>query len=244
MTPSKGPSVVPSPVIKVAALTLLLMSPGLGAGAAQPASAPDPVPAPALAFRVERGETPIGTHQISFSQVGDALQVDIEIQLAVTFGPITLFRYEHRNREVWRDGRLVALDTETNDDGQTYTVSARASDAGLEVTSSANGTFVVPANIIPTSYWNPATVTQTQLLDTQRGRIIEVAVTPRAAREVTVDGAAVAAREYEMTGDLKLRLLYSLQNEWLNVAFMARGTEVGYTIERLDRPLVQEVASR
>lgn len=160
------------------------------------------------------------------------------------FGPITLFRYEHRNREVWRDGRLVALDTETNDDGRIYSVSARESDAGLEVTSSANGTFTAPADIIPTSYWNPATVSQTQLLDTQRGRIIDVAVAPIATREIPVDGAAVAAQEYEMTGDLTLRLLYSQKNEWLNVTFMARGSEVDYTIERLDRPLVQEVASR
>jgi len=69
-------------------------------------------------------------------------------------------------------------------------------------------------------------------------------VTPVAPREVLVDGGTVTAQEYEMSGDLNLRLLYSVKNEWLNVAFMARGSEVDYTIERLDRPLVQEVASR
>ncbi|MEX0838014.1 MAG: DUF6134 family protein [Parvibaculum sp.] len=244
MTPSKGPSVVTSPVLKVAALTLLLLVPGLGAGAALPASSPDPAQAPALAFRVERGGTPIGTHRISFTQEGDALIVDIEINLAVTFGPLTLFHYEHRNREVWRGGKLVSLDTETDDDGHKYTVSARASDGGLAVTSSAHGSLTAPADIIPTSYWNPATVTQMQLLDTQAGRIVDVTVTPVATREVAVDGAAVTAREYEMAGDLKLRLLYSLQNEWLNVAFVARGEEVDYTVERLDRALVQRVASR
>lgn len=233
-----------SPVLKIAVLTFLLVAPSLGAGAAQPDSAPDPALAPAFAFRVERGGTPIGTHQIRFSQDGDALHVDIDIQLEVRFGPITLFRYEHHNREVWRSGRLVSLDTETNDDGRRYRVSARASDAGLEVTSSAGGTFTAPADIIPTSYWNPATVSQTRLLDTQRGRIIDVAVTPVAPREVLVDGGTVTAQEYEMSGDLELRLLYSVKNEWLNVAFMARGSEVDYTIERLDRPLVQEVASR
>ncbi|MBX3495269.1 MAG: hypothetical protein KF769_03410 [Parvibaculum sp.] len=244
MTPSKGPSVVTLPVLKVAALTLLLLAPGLGAGAALPASSPDPAQAPALAFRVERGGSPIGTHSLSFTQADDALIVDIEIKLAVTFGPLTLFRYEHRNREVWRDGKLVSLDTETNDDGRKYTVSARASEDGLAVTSSAHGSFTAPAGIIPTSYWNPETLTQTQLLDTQRGRIVDVTVTPVATREVALGGTAVTAREYEMTGDLKLRLLYSLENEWLNVAFMARGAEVDYTVERLDRALVQKVAAR
>ena len=145
------------------ASALAIMLPVLGAEAAAPATSPGP----ALSFRVERGSDPIGTHTVSFTRKGDDLHVAIDIELAVSFGPITLFRYEHRNRETWRDGRLVALETATNDDGTEYQVSAKATEKGLEVTSSANGTFIAPAEIIPTSYWNPATVSQTQLLDTQ-----------------------------------------------------------------------------
>jgi hypothetical protein len=221
-----------------AALAIVLSALTVGADAAAPASSPEP----ALSFRVERGGTPIGTHTINFTQDGGDLHVAIDINLAVSFGPITVFRYAHTNRETWRDGKLVAIETETNDDGRLFSVSARMTDQGLEVTSSENGTFIAPENIIPTSYWNPATVEQTRLLDTQRGRIINVRVNETATREALVDGARVPVREYEMTGDLKLKLWYSPQMEWLNVIFRARGSNVDYHVERFDRERVQRLA--
>jgi hypothetical protein len=221
-----------------AALAIVLSALTVGADAAAPASSPEP----ALSFRVERGGTPIGTHTINFTQDGGDLHVAIDINLAVSFGPITVFRYAHTNRETWRDGKLVAIETETNDDGRLFSVSARMTDQGLEVTSSENGTFIAPENIIPTSYWNPATVEQTRLLDTQRGRIINVRVNETATREALVDGARVPVREYEMTGDLKLKLWYSPQMEWLNVIFRARGSDVDYHVERFDRERVQRLA--
>ncbi|MEP0709045.1 MAG: DUF6134 family protein [Parvibaculum sp.] len=224
----------------VAALTLLVPVLCLGAEAAVPETSPGPD----LSFRVERGGDPIGTHRISFTREGDELHVAIDIELAVSFGPITVFRYEHRNRETWRGGKLVALETETNDDGKRYTVSATASDKGLEVTSSANGTFMAPAGIIPTSYWNPATLAQTQLLDTQKGRIIDVDIEETGAREARADGRTIPVREYRMTGDLKLRLWYSPDMEWLNVIFTARGEEVDYHVERIDRTRLQRVAQQ
>ncbi|MFN6942093.1 MAG: DUF6134 family protein, partial [Parvibaculum sp.] len=118
-----------------AALAIVLSALTVGADAAAPASSPEP----ALSFRVERGGTPIGTHTINFTQDGGDLHVAIDINLAVSFGPITIFRYAHTNRETWRDGKLVAIETETNDDGRLFSVSARMTDQGLEVTSSENG---------------------------------------------------------------------------------------------------------
>jgi len=217
------------------ASALAIMLPALGAEAAAPASSPGP----ALSFRVERGSDPIGTHTVGFTRKGDELHVAIDIELAVSFGPITLFRYEHRNRETWRDGKLVALETTTNDDGTEYRVSAKATEKGLEVTSSANGTFIAPAEIIPTSYWNPATVSQSQLLDTQKGRILNVDIAPTGMREATAGGETLPVREYEMTGDLKLKLWYSPEMEWLNVIFRARGEDVDYRVVQIDRRELQ-----
>lgn len=232
----------------VAALTFLVagLVPGLVSASSlgAEAAAPDFSPSPALSFRVERGGDPIGTHRISFSQQGDELHVAIDIDLAVSFGPITVFRYTHRNRETWRDGKLVALETETNDDGTRYSVSAKATNEGLEVTSSANGTFTAPADIIPTSYWNPATTRQSALLDTQKGRILDVEIEKTGTREARVNGRTVPVTEYRMTGDLKLSLWYSPEMEWLNVIFIARGEEVDYRIEGIDRKSLQRVAQQ
>ena len=237
-SPGEGPLTVNSLLKLVPVLAVMFPAMSIGADATTPA----PSSGPALSFRVERGGAPIGTHTITFTQRGDELHVAIDINLAVSFGPITIFRYAHTNRETWRDGKLIAIETETDDDGRLFSVSAKKTDEGLEVTSSENGTFIAPENLIPTSYWNPATIEQTQLLDTQRGRIINVQVNETATREALVDGARVPVREYEMTGDLKLKLWYSPDMEWLNVIFRARGANVDYHVEQFDRERVQRLA--
>lgn len=225
--------------LRASVFTLLFFAVSAGAEAAAPVSSPEPV----LSFRVERGGDPIGTHEVRFRREGEDLHVDIDIRLAVTFGPLTVFRYKHSNRETWREGRLVALETKTNDDGTAYWVRAEATEEGLAVTSSANDPFIAPASIIPTSYWNPATVTQSELLDTQKGRIVKVEIEEAGETRVAAEGGEIAARLYRMTGDLKLQLTYSQKMEWLNVSFRARGQDVDYTVEALDRGRLQQAAA-
>lgn len=226
--------------VAFASLLVFMVSGGISLAATE---AP-PAITQGVEFVVKRGSSDIGTHRVSFREQGDELHVAIDIDLEITFGFLTLFEYQHRNREVWRDGRLVSLETWTNDDGTRYAVSARATDAGLEV-EGADGRFVAPADIIPTSYWNPDTVTRSRLLDTQRGRIIDVEVSPAPGETVVMlDGGTVPSKKYDMTGDLRLHLWYSDQGEWLKVAFDARGADVAYEIDRLDRDVMQRVAAR
>ena len=180
-----------------------------------------------IAFHVFRDQQPIGRHEIAFRQEGEDLHVEIAIDLEVSFAFITVFRYEHRNHEVWRDGRLVALDTRTDDDGTAYRVRARATDAGLAVEGSG-GSYLAPADIIPTSYWNMATVAQSALLDTQRGRILTVAVLESGEDGIAVDGEPVSARRFAMRGDLDLDLWYGPSDELVKLAFEARGASIDY----------------
>jgi len=182
-----------------------------------------------LAFDIRRDGASIGAHQVSFRRAGDDLLVDIEVDIVVSFAFIPVFAYRHWNRETWRGGRLIALDSETDDDGRHYAVSARASEGGLRVTGS-EGDLLVPPDILPTSYWNARTVQQTRLLDSQQGRLLEVK--PKLVGEAALD-SNVMARHYRISGDLDLDLWYSPSGEWLKTAFQARGAAVSYA--RLDR---------
>lgn len=209
------------------------------------AALPEKLPAdPAIAFRVDRGGDPMGTHKISFHEEADGLHVTVDIALAVSFGPITVFRYQHHNEEVWRDGRLVSIRTKTNDDGKEYWVRGKATPKGFEVESSASGKVVAPAGIIPASYWNPAVLSQTQILDTQKGRILNVTVTPGEETNELVAGRMERVRAYVMSGDLRLTLYYTDAGQWVNLAFKARGSDVAYEAERLDRAALKEIAAQ
>lgn len=199
---------------------------GLGAAAQQLPSQ--------LAFDVRRGDSSIGRHTVEIRRNGETVAVDIAIDLKVSFAFVTLFEYRHRNREIWRDGRLVCLDSTTDDDGTPYRVTARATEAGLLVDGSA-GRFTAPPDIVPTSYWNPETRKQTRLLDTQRGRLLNVAIAPAERAQVGTPTGAVPARRYRVSGDLRLDLWYTEAGHWVKTAFEARGATVEYRL-REQRP--------
>ena len=180
-----------------------------------------------IAFQVFRDGAPLGHHRVSFRREAQDLHVEVDIKLEVKLLFVTVFSYRHRNHEVWRDGRLVAIDTETDDDGEDFWLRGRATAAGLAVEGSS-GSFLAPAEVMPTSYWNPKTVARTQLLDTQRGRLIQVAIAPAGVESLSLAGRPVEARRYAVTGDLTLDLWYTAEGEWAKTSFEARGAEVVY----------------
>jgi hypothetical protein len=186
-----------------------------------------------IAFDVFRDGAPLGHHEIVFRREGDDLHVEIDIRLEVKLLFLPVFQYRHRNQEVWRDGRLVAIDTKTDDDGETFWLRGRASEAGFAVEGSS-GRFLAPADVMPTSYWNPETVERTRMLDTQRGRLIQVDIAPLGVETIAMADRTVEAKRYKVTGDLTLDLWYTPAGEWAKIAFEARGAQVAYA--RRDRP--------
>jgi hypothetical protein len=189
-------------------------------------------PSQALDFAIRRGDSDIGRHVIDFRRDGDRLHVEIDIDIAVSVLFMTVFSYRHHNHEVWEDGRLMAIDTRTDDNGERYAVTGRAVADGFAVEGAA-GSFVAPADIIPTSYWSPATMHRSVLLDTQHGRLLDVAITPMGPEQIdTVRGFAEAVR-YDMSGDLDLTLWYTPAGEWVKIAFDARGERVEYRLRNV-----------
>lgn len=180
-----------------------------------------------IVFSVLRGGEPLGHHKILFWQDGEDLHVEIDIQLEASLAFITIFRYHHKNHEIWRGGRLVAIDTQTYDDGEDYWLMGRATEAGFEIEGSS-GNFIAPTNIMPTSYWNVETVERAQLLDTQSGRLIDVDISPVDVETLNLAGGPITTQRYGMTGDLTLDLWYTADGEWAKITFEARGEEVVY----------------
>jgi hypothetical protein len=184
-------------------------------------------PSPGFDFEILRGGTPIGRHTIAFRRDGDNLHVDIEIEIEIELLFITVFRYSHRNREIWRDGRLVSIETETDDNGTPYRVRGHATADGFSVEGS-DGRFVAPADIVPTSYWLPATTGQTVLLDSQRGRMVDVSIAQQGVDRLATASGPVEAQRYAVDGDLRLTLWYTPEGEWAKIAFEARGERIEY----------------
>lgn len=186
-----------------------------------------------ISFNVFRAGEPMGSHTVSFRHDGEKLIVEIAIDLEVRLAFIPVFRYSHRNRETWQDGRLVRLETTTDDDGTKHKVFAEATDDGLRVTDSSGETYIAPADTIPTSYWNRETVRRSELLNTQSGKMMPVRIEEGAA-DKSADGEAAHYRLIKLEDGTPVDVWYGGQNgDWIRLAFEARRSKIDYELSAI-----------
>lgn len=183
-----------------------------------------------IVFTASRGGDPLGRHSVEIRTDGDVTRVETEIDFHVSLAFLTVYRLRHSSREVWRDGLLVSLDAQTNDNGRDREVRARATRRGLVVEGPA-GRTVVPADTMTTgSYWRPGVIAAERLIDTRTGRILEVTARRIATERIRAEGRTVEADRYRIEGDIKLNLWYA-GPDWVKLSFRVRGADVDYVRE-------------
>jgi hypothetical protein len=197
---------------------------------AGPLFAAEPVPA-SMNFIVDRDGTPIGTQRLNFHTEtgpdGHQLIVDSTIDIKVRAAFVTLYRYEFTGRETWQGGKLVAMDTATDDDGTKFTVHARATPAGLKV-DATDAHYMAPTDTIPDSYWPPDTVKRSQFIDIETGKLVDLVSTPAGHRTITVAGRPVDVTLYHLSGVITGELGYGPDGRWLVLRFPSHGSDIAY----------------
>ncbi len=206
-------------------LALLLAT----AGTAPAALAEEPV-TENLSFKVYRDGDEIGTHTVRFERDGDTILVDIDVALAVKVLFVTAFRYEQRRREVWENGRLVAFESRTDDDGTEHDIRGVVRDGVLRISGTTTGT--APLGIIPNSYWHRDMVRQTALLDTIDGKVLEVEIEDAGEEIVEGAGGRIAARRFVMRGERPRELWYDGRGKWVKMRLAGRdGSSVEWVLQ-------------
>lgn len=205
-------------------LGFMLYALGTGAAAAAP-------PADGrLEFAVIRGGDEIGRHEMLFRREGDELEVAIRTRVAVKVLFVTAYRFEHDGREAWRGGRLVRLDSTTDDDGSRHVLHVEANGRGLKVSGDGREREVDGA-IVPASLWNEGVLRGDPLLNTLDGRSMAVKVEDLGPATVRARGRDVAARRYRLTGELERELWYDADSVLVQVRFAGKdGSEVRYEL--------------
>jgi hypothetical protein len=186
----------------------------------------------ALEFAVIRQGGEIGDHRITFKRDGNRLIVDISVDTRVRILGLTVFRFVHRSQEIWEGERLVALTSETDDDGTPHTLALALS--GSELQGVHNGTpVVVHGDQIPISLWNPAELTRDQLLNSIHGGLMPTTVTKLGRIDVKHRGTTVAAEEYliDAKPDFKRWVAFDPAGTLVYVRLYGRdGSEVTYEL--------------
>lgn len=206
-------------IVLVLLLVVAAISPAAGAGG---------LPyGPTLSFVVMREGQQIGSHKLVFERDGGQLKVSTSIDLAVKFVGITAYRYSHRAQEAWNGDALVSLTSRTDDDGKVHAVQASRTAEGIVVQADGKRT-VMPATIMPSSHWNFRQVSQTVLLNSQKGIEARVKVATLGRAAVKTSSSTLQATHYRYDGDLKMDHWFDDRGRWVKTSF--KGSD-GSTIE-------------
>jgi hypothetical protein len=176
-------------------------------------------------FRVTLDGSEIGEHTFRVREDPSRIEVESRASFDVKLLGFSLYRYEHRATERWRDGCLESLDASTDDNGTTQTVQGTLTPEGFRVARSGGTTDVLPACTMTFAYWNPAMRAQSRLLNPQTGEYLDVAIEEA--------GEGSDARLFQIRGkELEIALQYSTDGDrWLSLdSRTSRGGELSYRL--------------
>ncbi|HMN38780.1 MAG TPA: DUF6134 family protein [Hyphomicrobium sp.] len=184
-----------------------------------------------LEYAVLRDGSEVGRHVVDIARQGNATDVTIKTQVAVSIAFITVYRFEHAAREHWSGTSLLSLKSRTNDNGTHHELSVASAGDHLDV-GADGGKSTAPAHLLPASLWNASTVAQSSLLNTLDGHQMRVAVSDQGEDTVKVHGARTAAHHYKISGGLARELWFDRTETLVRVAFAADdGSHIVYELQ-------------
>ena len=192
-------------------------------------AAPLPVPpSGVMRFKILRNGTPIGEQHMAFTQSGDDLRVETNLEMIVKLMGIPVFHYQGNAVEHWENGQFIRLGSKVNHNGTQLSVQAHQVPGGFAIQSTKAGDYQYTGSppMLPLTYWNPA-ILKAMVLNVETGRHYPPIVSsPGWSKLPTAEGGTVLARRFDVTGKLHLSLWYDQSNQWCGLEFHVDGDEV------------------
>lgn len=185
-----------------------------------------------MRFCVYHDADKIGEHTVVTMPEGGEIRVTTEIVLVAKVLFITVFSFSQRAEERWRNGRLVFLKSDIDDDGEKLSVEGMSVPQGFRVLSK-NGPFITSADALTSNcLWSPAIWEQATVIDTQHGGVIGLSVHKLADEQIVVLGRQITATRYQfITPYLAGSIWYDHEGRWVHGHFERSGILIEYRLE-------------
>lgn len=165
-------------------------------------------------FQVFVDNRPAGSYRMAIvpradGSVAVTCQADVRVRVFVVG-----YHYSYRGTEVWKDGRLLQLDSRADDDGKQFAVTAQAEGEALRVRSNGQER-VIRKDVWTTSCWQlpPASFRNRAivLLDADTGREVNGNLFSVGVNRLNVAGQVMDCAHYRVTGGVQLELWFDAQ---------------------------------
>lgn len=179
----------------------------------------------------------IGTYINTVSRNGDNVEVKTEVHIAVKVLGIRLFHQDADRTEEWEKGRLVAFQSDTDDNGKKIDVNGKAENGGFVILS-PQGTVSAPPQVHPSNPWAQQVLDTNMMMSSKTGKVIPVAVKNTGETVVTFDGTAMKLHQFFVDSD-KHQIVW-VDDAGIVQAFQTeeRGTRINFVLKH--RPVSAE----
>ena len=168
-------------------------------------------------FRVLLNDKDIGFHEFRVARDEGFEEVRINAEFDVRILFFNAYSYRHSNVEQWQGDCLARIESETDDNGDAYSVRGAAEGESFRYRSADGDTRDAPACTRSFAYWNPAFLESKRLLNAQTGELVEVEIRRGPDEPLQLAGQTVAASRYDVVmPDGTISLWYTRDGgQWL-----------------------------
>ena len=174
-----------------------------------------------LQFKVLLDEKPIGFHRFRITEDSSSrtIEIDAEFDVRVLFVPV--YRYRHSNTEIWENGCLARIDSETDSNGKSYVVAGRRDGDVYDISTLGASQSYRRDCLMSFAYWDRDILQQDKLLNAQTGELIDVEIESLGTTRLSLTGMEIEAQGYRIRSDeqaVDIKVWYAVSDgRWLSL---------------------------
>ena len=185
-----------------------------------------------LVFNISRNGQQIGQHVMDITTDGKVTTVDMKTNIEVKVMFVTAYKLEYTAQEVWNDGNFTSFQSQTDDNGKHHQVNVTATADKVAVVADGKRAEA-PKGTIPATFWNTQFLTRKQVIHTENGQILTIAIQDLGNESVKTAAGPKQAKHYHTTGGLE-------RDMW----FDATGTPVRFQLLGSDKSVITSEAQQ
>lgn len=179
-------------------------------------------------------EEKIGAHELVIKRIGstDVWRHETTVRASVSLGIFGAITFDHHSIEEWEQNRLQKLESETDDDGEKFSVIGLIEDDEF-VTEGPDGRFRAPGTLMTTNgVWTEKFCHQQEVIDAATGGVIGIVADP-ASRRTARSALKQGLRPYDVvSAKITGQLLYTDTGIWTGGTLQKNGQEINYDQHR------------
>ena len=166
-----------------------------------------------------------------FKPDGNLLIVTTHVEIAVKVLLFTAYRFKHQAQEIWGPGRVLWVQSTTDDNGRRMQVQGEATPEGFRLVGE-KGPFLAPSELLTSnSFWDSRIVREKRLIDVRHGGDVGLVTRKLGDELVSTPQGPVRASRYQMITPYNAgSVFHDANGRWVKALLEVKGESIEYVL--------------